>query len=373
MDLQGLRQIEDLIATHRLEDAINDLKHTLEGHTDRHRLIDLSGRYHLLEREYKAGKLELNPYTVQMAQVRTELLSIVAALEKELRAKTTTAPRAGDKNEAAPTPPAPKTSSPAADIPELIYVAGGKYLRGCRDEKDADCYPNEKPAKEVKINAFEIGKTPVTNAQYCAFLNAKGNQEEGGVSWIDLDGPYDSEPCRIEPVAKGRFEVEPGYEQHPVVYVSWFGAVAYCKWITTVVTDKLFRLPTEAEWEYAARGGRRSQHFKYAGSNTLDKVAWYTANSGGRLHKVAELDANELGMYDMSGNVWEWCSDWYAGDYYEKGPVDNPPGPTTGSYRVYRGGSWYLTPQLCRVSLRLFWLPDYRSDFLGFRVAVSSQ
>ncbi|MFZ4477324.1 MAG: SUMF1/EgtB/PvdO family nonheme iron enzyme [Saprospiraceae bacterium] len=373
MDLQGLRQIEDLIAKHRIEDAINDLQQMLDGHTDRHRLIDLSGRYHLMEREYKAGKLELSSYSVQMAQVRTEILSIVAALEKELRSKTTPAPRAGEKNEGSPLSPAPKTPSPTVDIPELIYVVGGKYIRGCRDEKDSDCLSWEKPAKEVKINAFEIGKTTVTNAQYCQFLNAKGNQEEAGVSWIDLDGPYGSEPCRIEPVAKGRFEVELGYEQHPVVYVSWDGAVAYCKWLSSIDGDKTFRLPTEAEWEYAARGGRRSKQFKYAGSNTLDKVGWYDANSGNRLHKVAELDANELGIYDMSGNVWEWCSDWFAADYYEKGLLDNPQGPADGSRRVYRGGSWLNSPRRCRVSYRGDSFPGARLGNLGFRVAVSSQ
>ncbi len=179
-----------------------------------------------------------------MAQVRTEILSIVAALEKELHAKTMPTPPTGGEKEGSPLPPAVKTPSPAVDIPELIYVAGGKYVRGCRDEKDSDCLSWEKPAKEVKINAFEIGKTTVTNAQYCQFLNAKGNQEEAGVSWINLDGPYGSEPCRIEPVAKSRFEVESGYEQHPVVYVSWYGAVAYCNWLTSIDGDKTFRLPT---------------------------------------------------------------------------------------------------------------------------------
>ena len=212
----------------------------------------------------------------------------------------------------------------------------------------------------------------MTNAQYCHFLNAKGNQEEGGVSWIDLDGIYGLDRCRIEPMPKGRFEVEPGYEHHPVVCLSWLGAVAYCKWLSTIAGDKLFRLPTEAEWEYAAQGGRRSKHFKFAGSNTLDKVAWYDTPRR-CLHQVAELEANELGIYDMSGNVWEWCSDWYAEDYYEKGLVDNPQGPADGSYRVIRGGSWNSELRDCRVSSRFYWLPYDHLDLLGFRVAVSSQ
>jgi len=369
MDLQGLRQIEDLISKHRLEDAINDLEPMVEEDLERNAWIIVSNRYHFLKQEYGAGRLSFGEYSLQLVQVSTELLRIVAALKKAT-------PR--------PTPPAPVVIGkkeeklqhivlPAVDIPELIYVASGKYIRGCRDEKDADCYPWEKPAKEVKINAFEIGKTTVTNAQYCQFLNAKGNQEEAGVSWINLDGPYGSEPCRIEPVAKSRFEVESGYEQHPVVYVSWDGAVAYCNWLTSIDGDKTFRLPTEAEWEYAARGGRRSQQYKYAGSNSLEKVGWHDANSGGRLHKVAELAANELGIYDMSGNVWEWCNDWFAEDYYEKGPVDNPQGPVDGSNRVYRGGSWYDTPQYCRVSYRYYARPGGRDSLLGFRVAASSQ
>ncbi|MDX2281335.1 MAG: SUMF1/EgtB/PvdO family nonheme iron enzyme [Saprospiraceae bacterium] len=369
MDLQGLRQIEDLIAKHRLEEAINGLELMDKEDLERNAWIAVSGRYHFLKQEYGAGGLPVGEYSTQMAQVSKELLRIVAALKKAIPRSTPPIPPVIEKNEEK----LQHTAPPTLDIPELIYVAGGKYMRGCRDENDSDCLYWEKPAKEVKINAFEIGKTTVTNAQYCQFLNAKGNQEEKGVSWIDLDGPYGSEPCRIEPVAKGRFEVEPGYEQHPVVYVSWYGAKAYCNWLSSIDGDKTFRLPTEAEWEYAARGGRRSQHYKYAGSNTLDKVGLYDANSGNRLHKVAELDANELGIYDMSGNVWEWCNDWFADDYYEKGPTDNPQGPVDGSYRVHRGGSWGGPPLYCRVSLRNRWLPDGRLYDLGFRVAVSSQ
>lgn len=367
MDLQGLRQIEDLIATHRLEDAINDLKLMDKEDLERNAWIAVSGRYHFLKQEYGAGRLSFSEYSLQLAHVSTELLRIVAALKKATpRPTPPDSVEIGKKEENLQ-----HIAPPSVDIPELILIASSKYLRGCLDENHSDCFPNEKPVKEVMINAFEIGKTLVTNAQYCQFLNEKGNQEEGGVSWIDLDGAYDSERCRIEPMAKGRFAVEPGYEEHPVVYVSWYGAAAYCNWLGTLAGDKSYRLPTEAEWEYAARGGRRSRYFKYAGSNILDKVAWYNENSGGRLHHVTELDANELGIYDMSGNVWEWCSDWYGDDYYEKGPLDNPQGPTHGSARVLRGGSWLDSYQDCRVSYRNKTVPDERF-FIGFRVAVSS-
>ncbi|MFW6122182.1 MAG: formylglycine-generating enzyme family protein, partial [Petrotogales bacterium] len=138
---------------------------------------------------------------------------------------------------------------------------------------------------------------------------------------------------------------------------------------TTDITEvEGYRLPTEAEWEYAARGGNKSNGYKYAGSNDPDEVAWYWDNSGGHTHEVGTKKPNELGIYDMSGNVWEWCQDWYDSDYYEESPKTNPYNHEMGSYRVSRGGSWYFYASFVRVADRYRSNPDVTNVSFGFRV-----
>jgi len=247
-------------------------------------------------------------------------------------------------------------------LPDLVFVKGGTFQMG---EKGV-----AEPVHKVTLSDFEIGRTAVTNAQYCAFLNEKGNQTEGGVEWINLQGNFSEEKCRIQSADGSRFTVETGYENHPVIYISWFGAEAYCRWLSEK-SDKNYRLPTEAEWEYAASGGSQSNKYEYAGSDEPDEVAWYSSNSSAKAHPVAEKKANELGVHDMSGNVWEWCQDWY-GDYSPDSQT-NPTGPTLDSYRVYRGGSWFGDAQRCRVSYRDYYTPNARASRLGFRVASSVQ
>jgi len=136
-------------------------------------------------------------------------------------------------------------------------------------------------------------------------------------------------------------------------------------------TGQHYRLPTEAEWEYAARGGNKSHGYKYAGSNNIGDVAWYRKNSRDKTHIVGQKQPNELGIYDMSGNVWEWCSDWYGRKYYKNSPQNNPQGPTTGTFRVNRGGGWYSRSVHCRVANRSSWYPGLRYDYRGFRLALS--
>ena len=281
-------------------------------------------------------------------------------------------------------------ASPDIPLPDLLPIPAGSFMRGCADEKDPDCGEDEKPAKEVKIKAFWMGRTEVTNEQYCAFLNEKGNREEGGADWIDLEGKYEDERCRIHEEG-GRFKVESGFEKYPVIFVSWYGSKAYCDWLNEKVSGRNYRLPTEAEWEYAAGNG--SRHTKYSwgnqppagkkGGNVADESAkkryedWkiFEGYTDGYVYTapVTAFEANDFGLYDMSGNVWEWCSDWYDSNYYETGPTDNPQGPGTGSDRVYRGGSWNNVPRSCRVTYRFNWQPVYRYYSLGFRVASSSQ
>ena len=151
-------------------------------------------------------------------------------------------------------------------------------------------------------------------------------------------------------------------------YISWNDCQEFIKKLNAM-TGKNFRLPTEAEWEYAARGGNKSRGYKYSGSNNIDDVAWYGDNNGGETHPVRTKQANELGIYDMSGNVYEWCQDWY-GDY-SSATKTNPKGATTGSRRVLRGGSWLNIAGYCRSSYRYNNSPDYRYSHLGFRLVLS--
>ena len=154
----------------------------------------------------------------------------------------------------------------------------------------------------------------------------------------------------------------------PVEQVSWDDCQEFIRKLNSL-TGKKFRLPTEAEWEYAARGGNESQGYKYAGSDNIDDVAWYDEDlHEGSTHEVDTKSPNELGLYDMSGNVWEWCNDWY-GDYSPDAQT-NPTGPGSGSYRVFRGGSWDYFAGGCRVSFRYIISPDFRDDSLGLRLAL---
>lgn len=212
----------------------------------------------------------------------------------------------------------------------------------------------------------------MTNAEYAAFLNAMQAVRKVEDSWYNPQGSYEKEKARIT-LAGGQWVVEAGYERHPVIYVSWLGAQAYCAWLRTQ-TGHAWRLPSEAEWEYAAGGGA-NKRTKWAGTNEqkeLGEYAWYDANSGGTTHPVGEKKPNSLGLYDMSGNVWEWCEDDWHGSY-QGAPgdgsawVDSP----QGSYRVLRGGSWDDSLVTCRVANRGNNDPTYRNYYLGFRLARS--
>ncbi len=209
---------------------------------------------------------------------------------------------------------------------------------GCQDGRDGDCENDEKPAHTVTLSGFLIGKYEVTQAD-----------------WRSVTGgnPSDFSGC----------------DDCPVEQVSWDEVQDFLKKLNAREPGKNYRLPTEAEWEYAARGGTKSKGYLYAGGNDLDKVAWYPGNSGDKTHPVGGKAPNELGLYDMSGNVWEWCSDWF-GDYSATAQND-PKGPNRGGYRVLRGGGWNDGAGFCRVSRRLSGTPDDRGDFLGFRLAAS--
>ena len=231
----------------------------------------------------------------------------------------------------------------------MVYVEGGTFMMGSNKDND------EKPIHKVYVKDFYMDKYEVTTAQFCQFLNEKGNQTEDGREWLDIKSQY----CKI--VKQGsKYMPVSGYDNHPVIMVSWYGANAYADWTVK-------RLPTEAEWEYAARGGNKSKGYEYSGTNNVVNVAWYDYNSGSKTHVVGTRQPNELGLYDMSGNVWEWCADWYDSDYYSKSPYENPNGPASGSSRVLRGGSWGSGAYTPYSTNRYSSLPHNRRNSIGFR------
>jgi formylglycine-generating enzyme required for sulfatase activity len=218
---------------------------------------------------------------------------------------------------------------------EMVFVQGGTFTMGCTPEQGDDCWSWEKPTHEVTLSDFNIGKYEVTQAQWKA---------------IKGDNPS---------INKG--------DNLPVEEVSWDDVQEFLRKLNQK-TGKQYRLPTEAEWEYAARGGSKSRGYKYSGSNTLSEVAWFGDNSGYKTHPVGGKKANELGIYDMSGNVWEWCSDWYGN--YGSGSQMNPKGQSSGSDRMFRGGSCGRSVGYCRVAYRLYDSPGFRYALLGFRVVL---
>lgn len=212
----------------------------------------------------------------------------------------------------------------------MIYVEGGKFLMGATED-DKDASTSERPRHEVLLSGCYIGETLVTQALWQAVMGTNPSYRREG-------------------------------DDYPVEWVSWDNCQDFIRKLNEI-TGRKFRLPTEAEWEFAARGGNKSHGYKYAGSNNIDEVAW----CGGVTHLVATKLSNELGIYDMSGNVNEWCEDWYSN--YSKESQINPVGPATGTYRIFRGGSKDLK-KYCRITSRSCATPSVRSTDRGFRLAL---
>ncbi len=267
-----------------------------------------------------------------------------------------------------PCPPPAKKVDVAAVIARIqrnmVTVRGGTFTMGCTGEQGDDCDYDEKPAHQVTLSDYAISGTEVTVEQYMIFVNETGTHHP---EWLEPGNEYNirtgTNRYYIEQLGKSLQNPD-----CPIVGISWNDAMAYCEWLSRK-TGRLYRLPTEAEWEYAARGGEKKEGKKYAGSDNVGEVAWYGENSGGKTHPVARKKPNGLGLYDMSGNVWEWCFDRW-GDYEESDqPVVNPQGPEEGGNRVSRGGSWFNLAGRCRVSLRDNGEPVGRHFNLGFRLA----
>jgi formylglycine-generating enzyme required for sulfatase activity len=219
----------------------------------------------------------------------------------------------------------------------MVFVEGGTFTMGCTAEQGDECWGEEKPAHQVTLSSFCIGKYQVTQAEWVAVMGNNPSYFKG--------------------------------ERRPVVCVSWDDVQVFLERLNAQ-TGMKYRLPTEAEWEYAARGGKYSKGFKFSGSDDLGNVAWFEQNSDSSTHEVGLKQPNELDLYDMSGNVFEWCSDWY-GDYSSDFQT-NPEGPMLGTFRVLRGGSRYSYAGYCRVSYRNYYTLDNRDDGIGFRLVSPS-
>jgi len=202
--------------------------------------------------------------------------------------------------------------------PEMVWVEGGIFTMGCTDEQGGDCTSDENPSHQVTLNSYNIGKYPITQKEWQNIMLKNENFAA---------------------------------DELPVTSVSFYEIQTFINILNTV-TGKNYRLPTEAEWEYAARGGNKSQRYKYSGGNNINDVAWYFSNSMGRIHPVGKKLSNELKIYDMSGNIAEFVSDWYG--VYSNAPQNNPNGPESGVYRLVRGGMYNFPAEYSRITCRMY-------------------
>lgn len=235
------------------------------------------------------------------------------------------------------------TSSVCAQVPaiEMVHVQGGEFMMGCTD-RHSDCSVNEAPAHLVKLDGFYIAKYEVNQALWMSVMGGKNPSKFIGDSL-------------------------------PVTGISWYDVQTFIGKLNQL-TGKKYRMPTEAEWEYAARGGNLSKNYRFSGSNDLGEVAWCKDNSGDKPHAVGTKRPNELGIYDMSGNVYEWCSDGF--DFYEWNstePLVNPTGYNLSETKVYRGGGMTSYWDVCRVSARSQSIPNAHFNYVGFRLALDEE
>ena len=243
----------------------------------------------------------------------------------------------------------------------MIYVPAGEFLMGSTDA-DSKAGDDEKPQHTVYLDAFWIDRTEVTNRQFAQFLNTLGGHTNtcGGHQCLELKEGEDADSHILQ--RSGWYEVEAGFEGHPVIEVTWYGAQAYCEWAAA-------RLPTEAEWEKAARGVD-ARMYPWGNEAPDCSKEQYGDCSGATVPVGSKpAGASPYEALDMAGNVWEWVSDWYDPAHYGSSPPRNPLGPTSGEEKVFRGGSWGYLPQFTRATDRGSNFPTYAGPNVGFRCA----
>ncbi|MEO8235084.1 MAG: SUMF1/EgtB/PvdO family nonheme iron enzyme [Flavobacterium sp.] len=245
-------------------------------------------------------------------------------------------------------------------IIQMVKVDGGKFLMGSPDENKI-AENDEQKQHEVTVANFEINKLEVSVWEWKEYCKKTKKQMPANQVWGINDN-------------------------YPITNITWNDAINYCNWLSKQdgykpvytfagpniicdFTSNGYRLPTEAEWEYAAKGGKKSKNYNFSGSNVSNEISWQQNNSEKRPHAVGTKLANELGIYDMSGNVWEWCYDWYNKDYYKSEDGKNPTGPIRGEKKSVRGGSWDSKESYLRTSNRISTTPDRTYEFYGFRLA----
>ena len=264
--------------------------------------------------------------------------------------------------------------------PDMVNVQGGTFTMGCTAEQTG-CLFNESPAHEVTLTDYMIGKYEVSQGQWMALMSGINPAETPAFPFCGNNCPIETVSWNDAVVFCNRLSE---YYFYTACYYSDAGFTQVCGknggvWnlpysgpVYWKQDANGYRLPTEAEWEYAARGGSVAvSQTLYSGSINLNAVAWYINNSVGTTHPVGGKQANALGLYDMSGSVWEWCYDRYGSTYYSNSPGCQPLGETSGSFRVVRGGSWSDTAVNCRVSVRNIYLTSDRDNLLGFRLVRS--
>ena len=284
--------------------------------------------------------------------------------------------------------------------PDMVFIPGGEFLMGDHHDGMSEALP----VHAVFVDSFYMGRYEITHQQYCNYLNSaymKGLvQVIGGAVYPTGGGRVYCSTTASSSYScitwdGSSFGVVPAKEDHPMADVTWYGAAAYCNWrsqeegyqqcynLSTWECDfskNGYRLPTEAEWEYAARGGEHSPYYRYPWGDNIDGSKANYSNSGdpyetGSYPWTTPVDyypANGYGLYDMAGNVWDWCNDWYSATYYGSSPYDNPTGPAFGMGRVLRGGCWFFGADTCRIAIRFNIGPSGRSSSGGFRVVLGS-
>ncbi len=260
--------------------------------------------------------------------------------------------------------------SSGGEAPEMVYLEGGTFRMG---DGQGIGDQDEQPVHPVSLDAFAIGRIPVTVGDYLRFCEATG---ASWPEWLEKGSQYHIESDKNDYYSKRSMSRKA--LDLPVVGIAWQDATSYCEWVSKQ-TGERYELLTEAQWEYACRGGSEAAYCFGDNAEKLGDYAWYGKNAGGKIPPVGKKQANGFGLHDMHGNVWEWVSDWYSESYYKQlleaarsgasGTSSGASGPESGSDRVIRGGAWIYGADYCRSACRYRIGPGSRSDYLGFRLS----